>query len=143
MIDTSLPDIRTNLRNTVLILYLITSLLFIQWSTAHMHLPTQHEHDGGRHHHSIEIHAQHSGSHHANQIDSFHQSSETNAIELNSECRLTSSTKQKKRPDNLQTTAFQPLLLNLPKAVLSGIISTNLGYLCQTSVYLRGPPLFS
>ena len=143
MIDTSLPDIRTNRRNTVLILYLITSLLFIQWSTAHMHLSTQHEHDGGPHHHSTEVHTQHSGSHHANQIDSSPQSSETNVVELNSEYRLTNSTKQKKRIDTLQTSAFQPPLLYLSKALLSGIISTNLGYLNQTTVYLRGPPLFS
>lgn len=143
MIDTSPPYIRTTRRSTVLIIYLITAFLSIQWSTAHMHLSAQHEHDGGLHHHSIEAHAHHPGSHHADQIDSFHHSSDVNVVELSTEYRLTNSTKQKKRPDNLQASAFQPPLLYLSKTVLSGPISTSFRNFYQTTIYLRGPPLFS
>ena len=128
---------------TVLLLYLITGFLLVQWPTAHMHLSTQHEHDGGLHHHSVEAHAHHTVSHHANQIETSPQASDGSVVELNAEYRLTNSKKQKKLPDTIQASLFQAPLVCLSKTVFSETISSNSGYLSQTTVYLRGPPLFS
>ena len=129
--------------NTVLTFYLITALLSIQCSTAHIHLSKQHDHDGGLHHHSIEAHAHHPVSHHADLIELSPQAGDADVVELNPEYRLTNSTKQKKLPDTIQAPAFQPPLVCLSKTELSEIISTKPGYLYQSTVYLRGPPLFS
>ena len=129
--------------NTVLAFSLIAAFLSMPWSVTHVHLSKQHDHDGGLHQHSIEAHAHHPVSHHADQIESSHQTSDANVIELNPEYRLTNSTKQKKLPVTIQAYVFQPPLLCLSKAEHSKIISTKLEYLYQSTVYLRGPPLFS
>ena len=134
---------KTDRLNTVLTFYLITALLSIQWSMGHIHLSEQHDHDGGLHRHSIEAHAHHPVSHHADQIESSHQTSDANVVELNPAYRLINSTKHKKLPHTIQSSIFEPALVCLAKTEPSEIISTKPGYLHQSTVYLRGPPSFS
>ncbi len=134
---------KINRLNAVLTFYLITALLSIQWSMPHIHLSEQHDHDGRLHHHSIEAHAHHPVSHHSDLIESSHQTSDADVLELNPEYRLTNSTKHKKLPDTIQASGFQPPLVCLSKIEPSEIISTKLGYLYQSTAYLRGPPQFS
>lgn len=129
---------KTDRLNKVLTCYLITALLSIQWSMGHIHLSEQHDHDGGLHHHSIEAHA-----HHPDQIESSHQTSDANVVELNPEYRLTNSTKHKKLGHTIQSFIFEPSLVYLSKIEPSEIVRTKPGYLHQSTVYLRGPPLFS
>lgn len=133
---------KTHRTNTVLIFYFIAAILSIQWSTAHIHLSEQHDHDGGPHYHSIEAHAHHPGNLHAVLIELSHQAN-ADVVEIDHKYRLTNSTNQKKLPDTIQASAFQTPLLCLSKIQLSEIITTKLGYLYQSTVYLRGPPLLS
>lgn len=43
--------------NAVLLFFLLTAFLAVQWTPAHAHLTVQHDHSGERHQHKAEAHA--------------------------------------------------------------------------------------
>ena len=55
--------------NKSLLFSLIAAILFLQWSTTHIHLAGEHEHDSGQHQHEVTIHQHKLVSHHADVID--------------------------------------------------------------------------
>ncbi|MDH5600634.1 MAG: hypothetical protein OEY78_04935 [Gammaproteobacteria bacterium] len=52
-----------------LLFSLITALLFLQWSTTHIHLAGEHEHHGAQHQHAATVHQHRLASHHGDVID--------------------------------------------------------------------------
>ncbi len=83
---------RTSCRYTLLFI-MVTALLSMQWSTVHIHLAQQHEHDHGSAHHQHAV-AAHShqltehyvSNHHTGLIDSASHSSEKSVVSLAHEC---------------------------------------------------------
>ena len=55
--------------NKPLLFSLITAILFLQWSSTHIHLAGEHEHDSGEHQHEVTTHQHQLVSHHADVID--------------------------------------------------------------------------
>jgi len=55
--------------NKPLLFSLITALLFLQWSSTHIHLAGEHDHDSGQHQHKVTTHQHQLVSHHADVID--------------------------------------------------------------------------
>ena len=55
--------------NKPLLFSLITAILFLQWSSTHIHLAGEHEHDSDQHQHEVTTHQHQLVSHHADVID--------------------------------------------------------------------------
>lgn len=55
--------------NSPLLFSLITALLFLQWSTTHIHLAGEHEHHGAEHQHTATAHQHQLASYHEDAID--------------------------------------------------------------------------
>lgn len=52
-----------------LLFSLITALLFLQWSSTHIHLAGEHKHSGEQHQHAVTAHQHQLASHHEDVID--------------------------------------------------------------------------
>jgi hypothetical protein len=130
--------------NKVLLLFLVTAFLTVQWTTAHIHLAEHHDHDGSHHQHDIQAHAHHSSDHHADSVDSSDVTGDHDVVELDHEC---SSPCWKNLGD-------QPVASGLPELRLmassqsSGVIlpeadDNKQSYLTYSTIRLRAPPQFS
>lgn len=129
--------------NTTFILLLTTAFLAIQWSAAHIHLAEHHDHDGSHHQHSIEAHAYQTAGHHADTIDSSHQSGDLSVVEINHEYN-TPNAKKKTPTTAAITPAFQQIALSQPINInLPTILNTKLSHLYRSTVNLRAPPQLS
>ena len=129
--------------NPTLLLVIITAFLAMQWSTSHIHLATQHDHDGNHHQHYTETHSHLLADHHADNIDSSHQTGNFNLVELDYE--YFTPTVKKKTPTTViigpvlqQLTIFQRVSVKLPV-----ILNTRLNHLSRSIVSPRAPPRFT
>lgn len=129
--------------NPTLLFMLITAFLTMQWSTSHIHLAAQHDHDGNHHQHYTETHSHLLADHHADSIDSSHQAGNFNVVELDYEY-FTPIVKKKTQtsvitgPVLQQLTIFQRISVKLPV-----ILNTRLNHLSRSIVSPRAPPRFS
>ena len=148
----------TKLRLTHSLLFvLITAFLTTQWSVAHIHLASHHDHGGAHHHHQVETHAHHAigqhasshsssqhhivASHHTDVIDSVDVDNNINVVELDHDCNATNG--KIKTPANavIASTIWQstgPLTRTFHQPHFAHIKA---GYLEQSSIQLRAPPL--
>ena len=115
----------------------------MQWSTSHIHLATQHDHDGNHHQHYTETHSHLLADHHADAIESPHQTGNFNVVEIDFEY-FTPIVKKKTQTSLItgsvlqQLTILQRVSVNLPV-----ILNTKLNYLSRSIVSPRAPPRFT
>ena len=128
----------------MLLLFLVTAFLAVQWTTTHIHLAEHHDHDGNHHQHNIQAHAHYASNHHADTIDSAYGTGDYNVVELDNDC---TSSVWKKTGDQ-QTVSISIAYQFLFAPEFSGIQlpeqnSNKHSYITYSTTRLRAPPQFS
>ena len=125
---------------------LVTAMLSMQWSTAHIHLAEHHDHDGSHHLHNTKAHAHQSFSHNDDFVDSSRQiyQQEVKVVELGNDCNVHRRNNIDDQPIvltsvNLQLN-FTPPLNNIES---SGFSNSKRRYIDYSTISLRAPPKFS
>jgi len=134
--------------NKSLVITLVTAILFLQWSSQHIHLAGEHEHDSGQHHHVASVHQHQAFSQHADAIDiadSTHSHADNSkVVELNHVCTECHSKQAEK------FAVLSLIILNyserstVPQIVVrSNQLQVYQSYHQYTSIGLRAPPVNS
>lgn len=137
-------DLVTKFRlNRAMLFVLVTTMLSMQWSTAHIHLAKHHEHDGSHHQHNIEAHAHQSFIQNDNITDPNHQL-DINVVELGNDCNVHSWNNIDDQSVvltsiNLQLN-FTPHINSIGS---SGLSDSKQRYIDYSTINLRAPPKFS
>jgi len=120
----------------------------MQWSTAHIHLADQHHHGGDHHQHAVESHshhtiAAHASNHHADAIDTAHSDQHTTIVELDNDCNASNG--KTKTPGNalITSTVWQSTLPSIHRNHYARFFDFKPGYLDQSTIQLRAPPLYT
>ena len=129
--------------NKVMLLVLVTAMLSMQWSSAHIHLVEHHDHDGSHHQHNVEAHAHQSFTQNDNIADSSHQL-DVNVVELGNDCNVHNGNNIDVQPVvltsiNLQLN-FTPHINSIES---SGLSNSKRRYIDYSTINLRAPPKFS
>jgi len=126
--------------NYIQLLFLITAFLTIQWTTSHIHLEQQHDHDGLKHQHQVETH-----SHQYIATDNLSsQPNHLNVIEFEFKYNLQNNKKPKKPSVDLAVQVFNTSSsISLLKVEVPPFINTKQGYSLYSSSSPRAPPLHS
>ena len=125
---------------------LVTALLSMQWSSAHIHLAEHHDHDGNHHQHNIEGHAHQSFTHNDDFSNSNHQvhQQDVKLVELGNDCNI-----QKWNNIDDQTVVLTALNFHLNftsheyAIEPSGFNNSKRRYIDYSTIHLRAPPKFS
>ncbi len=147
--------------NYLLLVVLVVAFLSMQWTTSHVHLATQHHHDGNHHQHALTTHAHHSASplfsvqpsnqhkQHADVIDvayptahNFsHQMHQSKTVELNTDYSLPKKGKQKPLFDALTSPKHTdtPYVQQTNPLIHSPVLA-KINYLDHSTVNPRAPP---
>jgi len=132
--------------NKPLLFSLITALLFLQWSTTHIHLAGEHEHDGAQHQHDVTSHQHQFAIHHADAIDvanvSMSHADNYNVIEIDNVCtqfhgKLAKLFNVIPAASNIIS---QRIILS-KRVATSYLQDIHQTYLQYTSIRLRAPPI--
>ncbi len=124
--------------NYIQLLFVITAFLTIQWTTSHIHIAQQHDHDGLIHQHQEKTHAH---QYIASDNLSF-QVSHLNVIELDSKYTLQNTNQQQSPSSDIAVQVFHTLSpISLIKIEIPIFINTKQGYSLYSSVSPRAPPL--
>lgn len=132
--------------NKAIFFVLITALLSMQWSLAHIHLAEYYDHDGNHHQHNIDAHAHQSFTNNDNFTDSDHQLHHQGAklVELSNDCNVQSRNNLDDQPVVLVFVSFQ---LNSPHYInnfeSSGFSYSKQRYIDYSTIKLRAPPKIS
>lgn len=131
-------------RHTLTRLFLIIAFMAVQWSSAHIHLAQHHEHDGSLHEHAMAIHDHYVGNHHADTIDTAHDSLHSpgtlKTVELDQEYH-TYRAKDFEKSLVAALPAY-PFIwsLALVNTSVPQASAAKLNYLDYTTIRLRAPP---
>ncbi len=126
--------------NYVQLLFVISAFLTIQWTTSHIHIAQQHDHDGLIHQHQKESHAH---QYIASDNLSF-QTNHLNVIEFDSEFNLQNNKQQQSPSSDIALQVFSTLSSILLLTVEIPIfINTKQGYSLYSSISPRAPPINS
>jgi len=132
--------------NKAIFFVLVTALLSMQWSTAHIHLAEHHDHDGIDHQHHIKTHVHQPFSHTDGSIDSSQQIflQPINVVELDHGCNVFRWNNIDDQPVVLTSTSLQlnisPYINSIESAILS---NSKRRYLDYSTINLRAPPIFT
>ena len=127
--------------NKMLFLVLLVSFLSLQWTSAHIHLAEQHDHDGTHHQHEIESHAHHQ----TLSADSAHSIDDSGElVELDLDCNRYATSKYDSHyiafsSFNNQLRIYSQVGDNEP----SVIQNSKLRYIDYSTIQFRGPPQIS
>lgn len=125
---------------------LVTAMLSMQWSVAHIHLAEHHDHDGSHHQHNIEGHAHQSFNHDDNFTDSIHQvdHQDIKLVELGHDCNVQSWNNIVDQPVVLTSVNFQlNFTPHINSITSSGFSYSKRRYPDYSTINLRAPPVFS
>ena len=134
--------------NKFFIFLLITAFLSLQWSSTHIHLAENHDHDGGVHQHEQETHNHDLAGHHIDVIDTnsdFEIShDDNNVVELEQVC-ASSHGKWFGQLPFISANAYLAVktIFESIGARQSHIIFSNTGFLERPSILPRAPPRYS
>ena len=124
--------------NKMLFLVLLVSFLSLQWSSAHIHLAEQHNHDGTHHQHEIEAHSHHQ----TLSADSAHSIDDSDKlVELDLDCNRYATSKY-----DSQYIVFSSVNNHLSIYYQAGdnappvIHKSKLRYIDYSTIQFRGPP---
>lgn len=137
----------TKLRHSKAMFFvLVTALLSIQWSSAHIHLAEHHDHGGSHHEHNTKAHAHQSLIHN----DDFNGSSRQTfqevikVVELGNDCNLNSWNNIDDQSIALASISFPKNLFSpLKHFTSSGFRHSKRRYIDYSTIKLRAPPKFS
>lgn len=132
--------------NKTMFFVLVTAMLSMQWSTAHIHLAEHHDHDGSHHQHNIDTHSHQSFTQNDNYIDSTHQINEqkVKVVELDNDCNIHSWNNLDDQPITLTSVNFQlNLIHHSSNFELSEFRNSKRRYIDYSTINLRAPPKFS
>lgn len=132
--------------NKTMFFVLVAALLSTQWSSTHIHLAEQHDHDGIQHQHNIESHAHQSFSHDDIFSDSIHQvnQQELKLVELGYECNVQSWNNIDDLPIILSYVNLQLIFTHhINKIKSAGFGNSKRRYIDYSTINLRAPPKFS
>lgn len=132
--------------NTAMFFVLVTAMLSMQWSTAHIHLAEHHDHDGSDHQHNIEAHAHQSFTQNDNFVDSTHQINEqkVKVVELDNDCNIHKWNNLDDQPIALTLVTFQLSFIAHSGSVKpSEFSNAKRRYIDYSTINLRAPPKFS
>ena len=132
--------------NKTMFFVLVTAMLSMQWSTAHIHLAEHHDHDGSHHQHNTKAHAHQSFAHNDDFIDSsqqvYHQ--DVKVVEICSDCNIHNWNNIDDQPIVLTSVNdqlnFTPHVRNIES---SGFSNSKRRYIDYSTINLRAPPKFS
>jgi len=134
--------------NKSLVITLITAILFLQWSSQHIHLADEHEHHSGQHQHVVTVHQHQVSKHHADAIDvtdSTHSHADDSmVVDLNHVC-----TECQSKQDEKFVVISSSKITYCEDSRLFRVVTGNnrqhfyQSYLQYTSIGLRAPPLIS
>ncbi len=104
----------------MLLFFMVTALLSMQWSTVHIHPAQHHDHDSVHHQHPVEAHShqltEHQASnHHADLIDSASHSSEKSVVSLAHECHSSKEYKHSPPDSTAHHSGFANTLQTQPQ----------------------------
>jgi len=124
--------------NYVQSLFLITAFLTIQWTTSHIHIAQQHDHDGLIHQHKAQTHAH---QYVVSENLSF-QTNHLNVIEFDSEFNLQNNKQQQSPSSDIALQVFSTFFsISLLTVEIPIFVNTEQGYSLYSSVSPRAPPL--
>lgn len=132
--------------NKAIFFVLITAMLSMQWSTAHIHLAEHHEHDGSHHQHTTKAHTHQTFTHSDDFIGSSQKVylQETNVVELYDDCNIKNHNNVNEQPIVLSSVDNQ---LNITPYVSSieplEISNSKRRYIDDSTINLRAPPKHS
>ena len=132
--------------NKTMFFVLVTAMLSMQWSTAHIHLAEHHDHDGSYHQHNTKAHAHQSFTHNDDFIDSSQQvyQQEANVVELCNDCNIYNWNNIDDQPIVLTSVNdqlnFTPQVRNIESSRFS---NSKRRYIDYSTINLRAPPKFS
>jgi len=132
--------------NKTMFFVLVTALLSMQWSTAHIHLAAHHDHDGSHHQHNTEAHAHQSLTHNNGLINSDHQifQQEVKVVEICSDCNIYNWNNIDDQPVVLTALNFQQNFTpHINSIESSGFSNSKRRYIDYSTINLRAPPKFS
>jgi len=122
---------------------LITTMLSMQWSIAHIHLADQHDHNGSHHQHIIEAHAHQSFTQNGYFIDLTRQIHDHNAniVVLDNDCNIHKWNNLGDQPLALTSVTFQSSFIFQSDSVeTTGFNNSKQRYNDYSIIYLRAPP---
>ena len=132
--------------NKTMFIVLVAALLSMQWSSAHIHLAEQHDHDGNPHQHKVAGHTHQSFTHDDVFSDSIHQlhQQQVNLVEIGYECNVQSWNNIDDQPIIL---SYINLQLNFTQHInrieSAGFDNSKRRYTDYSTINLRAPPEFS
>lgn len=132
--------------NKVVFFILVTAMLSLQWSSAHIHLAEYHDHDGEHHQHNVQAHAHQSFSPNDNYFDSNHQIDSQNikVIELGNDCNIHNWNNLDDQCIALTSAHFpHNLTHNFSRVESSANRRSKQRYLDYSTLHLRAPPQIS
>lgn len=132
--------------NKAMFFVLITAMLSMQWSTAHIHLAEHHDHDESYHQHNIEAHSHQSFAQNDNHIDSTHQINEqkVKVVELDNDCNIHQWNNLDDQPVTLTSVSIQLNLIHHSGNIeLLEFSNSKRRYIDYATINLRAPPNFS
>ncbi len=133
---------RINLNKFILVSYLIAAVLALNWANAHFHLSEQHDHGDSKHSHNVASHTHPvTGGHHQDSfIDVSLNDNNVSIVELEHEANNISPVKFELTKVLLLPVRLPFVPHSLSETEFPELISSKLGYLFRSTVFLRGPP---
>lgn len=125
---------------------LVTAMLSLQWSVAHIHLAEHHDHDGSHHQHNIQGHAHQSFNHHDDFTDSIHQlhHQDIKLVELGHDCNVQSWNNIDDQTVVLTSVNVQlNFTTHINRITSAGFRYSKQRYLDYSTINLRAPPKIS
>lgn len=130
--------------NKILLLFLLTAFVTVQWTAIHIHLAEHHNHDGNHHQHNIQAHAHYTTNHHADTIDSAHAIEDYNVVDLENDCVLPMCKKLGGQLIVSIPIAYQFLFSPQSTRIqLPELDSNKQSYITYSTIRLRAPPQLS
>jgi len=128
---------------TVLNVFLVIAFLSMQFSSAHIHLAENHQHDGSQHAHKSRGHSHALSDHHEDAFDSSQSPADYRVVEISQESALQACNSD--HGSELIFTLLFELFTPLQVAIRPGFSNTynhQASWLSYSNVRLRAPPVF-
>lgn len=129
--------------NMTMFLVLVSAILSMQWTTAHIHLEEHHDHDGSHHMHDVKAHAHQSITQDDNSSSSTYQIDNhyVNVVDIDHQGNTKSGNQIDDHVIALTSDSFLPRYISLQSSVLPiEFNSSELQYIDYSTIHLRAPP---
>lgn len=132
--------------NKAIFFVLITAMLAMQWSSAHIHLAAHHNHDDSYHQHNVDAHSHQSIFQTESSVNFAQQIDEhiTNVVEIDNDCNIHNWNNLDDQVIALSSTHFRLNFFPFPSNIKpSGFGYSKRRYLDYSTTLLRAPPQYA